>query len=89
MLDLIGDNLGDRLSILITIPYHVRSSEEIWQRFAKHADTAIRGHRACAKRLDDASAFNELDPDTELPAGITAHQPELAKVSRPVVSLKR
>jgi hypothetical protein len=70
---LIEDNLGDRLSILITIPYHVRSSEEIWRRFAKQADTAIWGHPACAKRLGDTSAFRPLAPGPELPAGITAH----------------
>ena len=75
VLKLIEDNLGDRLSILITLPYHVRSSEEIWQRFRKQAKTKIYGHRACAKRLDRTSGFTALDPDnTELPAGITAHR---------------
>ena len=52
----------------------MRSSEEIWQRFRKHARTTIHGHRACAKRLDKTSGFKELDPDNaQLPAGITAH----------------
>ena len=75
VLDLIEDILGDRLSILITIPYHVRSSEEIYRRFEAHASTTIWGHPACAKRLDDTSGFNEIDADTtELPAGITAHR---------------
>jgi hypothetical protein len=75
VLQLIGDNLKDRLSILITIPYHVRSSEEIWQRFRKQVKTTIYGHPACAKRLDRTSGFKALDPDTtELPAGITAHR---------------
>jgi hypothetical protein len=74
VLQLIEDNLGDRLSILVTIPYHVRSSETIWQRFRKQAKTAIHGHRACARRLDKTSGFKELDPERgELPAGITAH----------------
>jgi hypothetical protein len=74
VLQLIEDNLGDRLSILVTIPYHVRSSETIWQRFRKQAKTAIHGHRACARRLDKTSGFEELDPERgELPAGITAH----------------
>jgi hypothetical protein len=74
VLDLIEDNLGDRLSILITIPYHVRSSEEIWQRFRKHTKTTIHGHPACAKRLENTSAFEEIHPEqAELPAGITAH----------------
>jgi hypothetical protein len=71
---LIEDNLGDRLSILVTIPYHVRSSEAIWQRFRKRAKTTIHGHPACAKRLEKTSGFKELDPGkSKLPAGITAH----------------
>jgi hypothetical protein len=74
VLGLVEDNLGDRLSILITIPYHVRSSEEIWKCFRKHAKTTIHGHPACASRLDNTSAFKELAPGkTGLPAGITAH----------------
>jgi hypothetical protein len=74
VLELIERILGDRLSIMITIPYHVRSSEEIWRRFKRHSDTSIWGHTACAKRLDDGSVLTELSPETELPAGITAHQ---------------
>jgi hypothetical protein len=74
VLELIEDNLGDRLTILVTVPYHVRSSEAIWQRFRKDVKTAIRGHAACAKRLDKTSGFKELHPDKDdLPAGITAH----------------
>jgi hypothetical protein len=73
VLKLVEDNLGGRLSILITIPYHVRSSEEIWRRFRKQTKTAMWGHPACAKRLEETAAFNELDPGTDLPAGITAH----------------
>jgi hypothetical protein len=73
VLELIEGILGDRLSILITIPYHVRSSEEIRRRFGKDADTTIWGHAACANRLEDTSGFKELDPATDLPAGVTAH----------------
>jgi hypothetical protein len=72
--ELIEDNLGDRLTILVSVPYHVRSSEAIWERFRKDAKTAIRGHPACAKRLDKTSGFKELHPEkADLPAGITAH----------------
>src|ERR671916_2594891 len=48
VLQLIESNLGDRLSILITIPYHVRSSEEIWRQFRRGAKTPIPGPPACA-----------------------------------------
>jgi hypothetical protein len=74
VLALIERILGDRLSILITIPYHVRSSEEIWRRFRRQADTSIHGHPACASRLDDTSGLREIEPGVELVAGITAHR---------------
>src|SRR5688500_355090 len=61
VLELIESILGDRLSILITVPYHVRSSEEIRRRFKSKAETTIWGHPACATRLDDTSGFKELE----------------------------
>jgi hypothetical protein len=70
VLRLIEDNLRDRLSILITLPYHVRSSEEIAERFE---GTSIWGHEACAKRMADPSRLTVFGPGDELPAGITAH----------------
>src|SRR5215212_6673621 len=51
VLETIEANLGERLAILVTIPYHVRSSEELWRRSAKDAETTIHGHTAAAKRL--------------------------------------
>src|ERR671914_1517088 len=66
VLGLIDEILGERLSILITIPYHVRSSEEIWRRFRRRADTRIWGHAACARRLEDTSALSELDAGPDL-----------------------
>ena len=73
VLGLIEDKLGDRLSILITIPYHVRSSEEIARRFGKQVDARIWGHPACTRRMKDTSRFTAFGPEDELPAGITAH----------------
>jgi hypothetical protein len=61
------------VAILITIPYHVRSSEELWKRYRKHAETTIHGHRACTKRLKDESAFREIEAGEQLPGGVTAH----------------
>jgi glyoxylase-like metal-dependent hydrolase (beta-lactamase superfamily II) len=73
VLALIGAQLGGRLSILITIPYHVRSSEEIRRHFRGRAETTIWGHPACRKRLQEQDGFRELAPGDELPAGISAH----------------
>lgn len=71
---LVDEILTDRLTVLVTIPYHVRSAEAIWRRYRKRAETTIRGHAAAAKRLDDRSGFREIDPAAELPGGATAHR---------------
>jgi hypothetical protein len=71
---LIESMLGDRLTIFVTIPYHVRSAEPLWQRYRGQAETTIRGHRACAKRLDAATGSEAMTPDSTLPAGVTAHR---------------
>jgi hypothetical protein len=73
VLELIRDNLGERLSILITLPYHVRSSEGLRERFRGDAETTIWGHPACAKRMKRKAGFKQIDADTALPAGVTAH----------------
>jgi hypothetical protein len=73
VLETIEGALDDRLAILITIPYHVRSSEELWQRYHKDAETTIHGHPAAAKRLKDRSAFRAIEPGVPLPGGVTAH----------------
>jgi glyoxylase-like metal-dependent hydrolase (beta-lactamase superfamily II) len=71
--ELIADRLGARLSILISVPYHVRSSEDIRRRFRKRAETTIWGHPACRKRLQEQDGFREIEPGDELPAGVSAH----------------
>jgi hypothetical protein len=69
----IDENLGKRLAILITVPYHVRSAEELRSRYRGDAETSIHGHAACAKRLKNGEAFQEIDFSEPLPAGVTAH----------------
>jgi hypothetical protein len=73
VLAVIDENLGKRLAVLITVPYHVRSTEELWKRYKQDAETSIHGHPACAKRLTNRSAFQEIDPAVPLPGGVTAH----------------
>jgi hypothetical protein len=74
VLDVIEAQLGERLAILITIPYHVRSSEAIRDRFGSDAEVTIWGHPACAKRLSDEAGFRTFEPGDELPAGVAAHR---------------
>src|SRR5919112_1719476 len=73
VLAVIDEVLGKRVAILITIPYHVRSAEELWRRYEQSAETTIHGHAACAKRLSNRSAFDAIDPGVPLPGGVTAH----------------
>ncbi len=73
VLAVIDETVGKRVAILITIPYHVRSAEELWRRYERSAETTIHGHPACAKRLSDGSAFDAIDPEVPLPGGVTAH----------------
>jgi hypothetical protein len=54
-----------RVSILITITYHVRSAEPLSERY----DATIHGHRAVAKRLGDGAPFESFSPGDELPGG--------------------
>jgi hypothetical protein len=73
VLAVIDENIGKRLAVLITVPYHVRSAEELWKRYKQDAETSIHGHPACAKRLTNRSGFQEIDPAVPLPGGVTAH----------------
>jgi len=57
---------ADRVSILITIPYHARSSEELAERF----DARIYGPAGVAKRLSPSAPFEAISPGDELPAGV-------------------
>jgi glyoxylase-like metal-dependent hydrolase (beta-lactamase superfamily II) len=58
--------------ILITMGYHVRSSELIWKRLGPKR-TGIYGHANCASRLEDTSGFTALAGGETLEGGIRAH----------------
>ena len=74
VLELLDELAGDRVAILITIPYHVRSAEDLWRRYRGSAETAIWGHPGAAKRLHDRSAFREIEPEETMPGGVSAHR---------------
>jgi hypothetical protein len=64
----------ERVAILITIGYHVRSSAELWERWRADVPVAIHGPPQAARRLKGgvADAFDELAPGGEGPAGVRA-----------------
>ena len=43
--------------IVVTVPYHVRSSEALWQRYRERYETTIHGHPRCTTRLQDDAGF--------------------------------
>jgi hypothetical protein len=73
VLSVLDDLLGERLAIVVTIPYHVRSAEPLWRRYRERVETTIHGHRALAKRLEDTSGFRAAEPGSDAPGGATFH----------------
>src|SRR5919112_4433067 len=61
-LEVVDGLIADRVAILVSVPYHVRSSEELWKRYRKDSEVTIHGHPACTKRLKDETAFRAIDP---------------------------
>ena len=79
VLELIDAEAGRaaRVAIPITITYHVRSAQRLWERLgpggAGH-EVTICGHPAVAKRLgSSATAFEPIDPGVPLPGGAVGH----------------
>jgi hypothetical protein len=60
--------VAGRLVVLITIGYHVRSTDDVC---ARYPDTTVWGPRNTARRLAGTSAFRELSPGSA-PPGVRA-----------------
>lgn len=64
----------ERIAILITITYHVRSAEPLWQRYRSGREVSIHSHPAAVKRLtESAGAFVPMTPGERLPGGAMPH----------------
>lgn len=70
LIDALRLALTDRVRIMVTIPYHVRSSEPLAKRLRGEHKVTIEGHPAVAKRLRDTNAFRPIHGDEELNGGI-------------------
>lgn len=63
------DEIADQpVAILITIPYHTRSAEQLRERYG----ATIHGHPAVTKRLRDTTGFSAIEPGATLPGGARA-----------------
>lgn len=59
VLDVLDDLVRGGVRILVTMPYHARSSESLWRRY-RSAKARIYGHPAVATRLADVSGFKAV-----------------------------
>ena len=55
------------MTIVVTIPYHVRSSVEL---SARYGGAPVLGHHNCASRFGDGVAFRAIAPGDALPHGM-------------------
>jgi hypothetical protein len=59
------------VAALITIPFHLRSSEAVVARYG--AKASIWGHPAVAKKMRDGSSLRPIEPGAPLPGGAEAY----------------
>ena len=53
---------ADRLEIMITVPYHVRSAEPLYERYSAKLSSRVWGHPAVAKRFVRQTPFTRIEP---------------------------
>jgi hypothetical protein len=58
------------VATLITIPFHLRSGDDVLARY--RAKASVWGHPAVAKRMRDGSSLRPIEPGTQLPGGAKA-----------------
>ena len=63
-----------QVEILITIPYHVRSSVEIFERFGPRLSVEVWGHPAVKRRLGASVPLNAIEPGRQAGAVAQAHR---------------
>jgi glyoxylase-like metal-dependent hydrolase (beta-lactamase superfamily II) len=69
VLELLDGLAGDRdVHVLITIGYHVRSAEQLCERYGAR----VYGPANCASRLRNSALLTELEPGEPGPAGVIA-----------------
>jgi len=71
-LEMLDELVRDRVRILVTMPYHTRSSELLWHRY-RSAKARIYGHPAVRTRLEDTSGFEAVVGGTALAGLVRFH----------------
>ncbi len=73
VLELLDGLLTERLAILVTIGYHARSAEVLWQRYRERLPTSIWGPAAVLKRVSHSAALTRIEAGAPLPGGAIAY----------------
>ena len=61
--ELLDGLVRERLTVAVTIPYHARDAEPVWERYRdRGARARIAGHAGVRRRLRDTGGFEELVP---------------------------
>jgi hypothetical protein len=61
-----------RMTVMLTIHYHLRSAEEVSRRYGKRLGVSVYGHESLAGRVGRGVRFVAIEPGAELPAGARA-----------------
>jgi hypothetical protein len=72
VVDVLDNLVRSRVRILVTMPYHTRSSESLWRRYGSKR-AGIYGHSAVASRLEDVSGFQAMGAGDDV-AGVARCQ---------------
>jgi hypothetical protein len=62
----------ERLAVLTTIHYHVRSAAEVARRYRSDLPVSVHGHASVGGLLGDGVPFEPIEPGAELPGGAVA-----------------
>jgi hypothetical protein len=62
--------MAGEVTIVVTIPYHVRSAEELAGRYG----AVVHGHRDVARRFAGEVAFQAIEPGRPFAHGLTGHE---------------
>jgi hypothetical protein len=63
---------ADRIAVLITIHYHVRSAADVHRRYRDRAEVSVHAHRSVRRLLEPDVPMAEIVPGEPLPAGAEA-----------------
>jgi len=70
---LVEDRAPERLAVLTTIHYHVRSSGDVARRYGERLPVSVHGHPSIVPELGDGVRFEAIEPGAELPGPAVAH----------------